>query len=114
MKTLNNYQMELLKKAMKEEAEKDIRIHPGEPRETTKLYHMWLKNNDEIAYSALLRCLDFWSCYFSCGAEVAFKIRDEEHKKLMVELEELHKQHMEKLEREIAEIIAKREAAAND
>lgn len=113
MKTLNNYQMELIQKAMKEEAEKDVRLNKGMPRETTNLFHSWLKDEDEIAYSALIKTLDFWGCYFAAGAEVAFKIRDEEHKKLLEELNKKSQAAIRKMEREIAEIIAKREAAAN-
>ena len=114
MKTLNNYQIELINKAMAEEAAKDVRIHWGEPRETTRLYHKWLTEEDEIAYSALLKLLEFWSCYFAAGAETAFKIRDEEHKKLLDELEAIKEAAIQKMEREIEEIIKKREAAAND
>ena len=114
MKTFNTYQIELINKVMAEEAAKDVRIHKGEPQEVTRLYHRYLTENDEIAYGAIIRCLDFWSCYFSCGAEVAFKIRDEEYEKLMQELHEKSQAAIRRMEEEIAEIIAKREAAAND
>lgn len=114
MKTFNNYQTEIIKKAIAEEAAKDVRLHHGEPREITRLYHKYLTENDEIAYKAILYCLDFWSCYFSCGAEVAFKIRDEEYKKLLEELDAKRDAAIQRMEKEIAEICAKREAAAND
>jgi hypothetical protein len=113
MEKLNRYQKELIMRAMEEEAEKDVRIHKGMPQETTHLYHSWIIDGDEIAYSALIKMLDFWSCYFSAGAEVAFQIRDEEHEILMTKLNKQCEENRKRMEKEIDELIAKREEEGN-
>lgn len=86
MAKLNDYQLSVLCAGAREEAEKDIRINQAEPRETSRLLTKYYKYNDEIAVEALLDLFQFWACYFTCGADTAFKIRDDYHNNLIEKL----------------------------
>ena len=109
-RNFTNYQIELLKKAIQEEAAKDVRINKGMPQETTNLFHKWLNNpEDIIAYDALLSLLDFWKIYFEDGAEVAFEMRDEAQKALQEELAAIKEAALNRMMEEINEKLKERE-----
>ena len=85
MSKLNDYQLSVLYAGAREEIEKDVRIHDREPHETCGLLFKYHKYHDGIAAEALLDLFDFWACYFTCGADIAFKIRDYYHNQFLKE-----------------------------
>ena len=83
MKVLNAFQLQVLNKGSQEEYNKQIRIHRAEPLETGRLLDLYYNHfhecDIEIVIDALLSLYDFWSCYFTCGAEEAFRILEREN-----------------------------------
>lgn len=110
MKKFSKENLELINKAMREELSKDIRIHKGEQYETTRLFERCINHpNDNIAYSALMRILEFWEIYFNDSPEAAFKKRDDDYAALMAELKAKNDEHMNKMLDDIARMLQERE-----
>ena len=101
--------LELLNKAIKEELAYDIRIHRAEQYETTRLFERCINHpEDEIAYSALMKCLDFWNIYFNDSPEAAYKKRDEEYQALMDSLKAEREAAVEKMIDDINRMLQER------
>lgn len=93
MRGLTSYELEVLKRGAQEERN-GVQVHRYPANETEDLlsqYYAWLLEDYhcdyEIVISALHRLYDFWACYFACGADCAFAIKEEEDKRMMEELE---------------------------
>lgn len=108
---LNHYQLQVLEQAVN--AEKGG-VHPhAYPRNETETllirYYQYVYDGTpcdiEIVAGALRSLYDFWACYFACGADTAFAIKEEYHRILMAELEEKHRKWEEeanaRLEQEV-------------
>lgn len=101
-KILNQFQVNVLMKGMREEAAKDIRLHPAMKNETASTYEAYLRG-EECAYEALLYIYDFWNNYFIFNEDVAFAIH-----------EGYQQAHTEELNKRCAEIEKKMYADMNE
>lgn len=90
---LNHYQLQVLERAVSEE-QGGVHPHSYPRNETEGLltdYYRYIYDDVpcdiDIVVGALQKLYDFWACYFACGADTAFAIKEEYHRILMAELE---------------------------
>ena len=111
MKNLNSDMKELIKFGIKEEAEKDIRIHAAMKHETAEVFERYLNDEGmwkEVAYNALCRICDFWQMYQDYGYEEALAYQERLRAQERAEAERVLKEAEEK---RVANLLSQLEMA---